>query len=86
MTGRRPNVEGLGLENTAEKNGLHGVEVDATLQTTEAGIYVAGDVTGQPMFAHWATTQGLTLARHLMGQPVPFPTAATNSAVISSEP
>ncbi len=86
VTGRRPNVEGLGLENTAVKHGLHGVEVDATLQTTEAGIYAVGDVTGQPMFAHWATAQGLALARHLMGQPVPFPTAATNTAVIFSEP
>jgi dihydrolipoamide dehydrogenase len=86
VTGRRPNVEGLGLENTAVKHGQHGVEVDATLQTTEAGIYAVGDVTGQPMFAHWATAQGLALARHLMGQPVPFPTVATNSAVIFSEP
>jgi len=86
VTGRRPNVEGLGLENTAVKHGIHGVEVDATLQTTEAGIYAVGDVTGQPMFAHWATAQGLALARHLMGQPVPFPAAATNSAVIFSEP
>jgi dihydrolipoamide dehydrogenase len=86
VTGRRPNVDGLGLENTAVKHGPHGVEVDATLQTSEAGIYAVGDVTGQPMFAHWATAQGLALARHLMGQPVPFPTAATNTAVIFSEP
>ncbi len=86
VTGRRPNVEGLGLENTAVKHGHHGVEVDATLQTTEGGIYAVGDVTGQPMFAHWATAQGLALAHHLMGQPVPFPTAATNTAVIFSEP
>jgi dihydrolipoamide dehydrogenase len=86
VTGRRPNVDGLGLENIAVKHGPDGVEVDATLQTAEAGIYAVGDVTGQPMFAHWATAQGLALARHLMGQPVPFPTAATNTAVIFSEP
>jgi len=86
VTGRRPNVEGLGLENTAVKHDPHGIEVDASLQTTEAGIYAVGDVVGQPMFAHWATAQGLALARHLMDQPVPFPTANTNSAVIFSEP
>jgi dihydrolipoamide dehydrogenase len=79
VTGRQPNVAELGLENTAVKHDLHGVEVDATLQTTEAGIYAVGDVTGQPMFAHWATAQGLALARHLLGQPISFPTPATNS-------
>jgi len=86
VTGRRPNVEGLGLENTAVKYGNHGIEVDATLQTDEAGIYAVGDAVGQPMFAHWATAQGLALAHHLLGQPVAFPGADTNSAVIFSEP
>jgi dihydrolipoamide dehydrogenase len=86
VTGRRPNVEGLGLDNTSVEHDAHGIKVDATLQTTEAGIYAVGDVVGQPMFAHWATAQGLALARHLLGQPVPFPQAASNSAVIFSEP
>jgi dihydrolipoamide dehydrogenase len=86
VTGRRPNVEGLGLENTSVKHDANGIEVDAILQTTEAGIYAVGDVVGQPMFAHWATAQGLALARHLMGQAVAFPGADTNSAVIFSEP
>lgn len=86
VTGRLPNVEGLGLENTEVKHDAHGIEVDATLQTTEAGIYAVGDAVGQPMFAHWATAQGLALARYLMGQPAPFPTANTNTAVIFSEP
>ncbi len=86
VTGRRPNVEGLGLDNTSVEHDVHGIEVDATLQTSEAGIYAVGDVVGQPMFAHWATAQGLALARHLLGQPAPFPQAASNSAVIFSEP
>jgi len=86
VTGRRPNVEGLGLDNTSVEHDAHGIKVDATLQTSEAGIYAVGDVVGQPMFAHWATAQGLALARHLLGQPVPFPQATSNSAVIFSEP
>jgi len=86
VTGRRPNVEGLGLENTAVKHGAHGIEVDATQHTKEAGIYAVGDVIGQPMFAHWATAQGLALVRHLLGQPITFPRAETNTAVIFSEP
>lgn len=86
VTGRRPNVEGLGLENTTVQHDPHGIKVDSKLQTDEAGLYAVGDVVGQPMFAHWATAQGLALARHLLGQAVAFPSADTNSAVIFSEP
>ncbi|HEC06722.1 MAG TPA: NAD(P)/FAD-dependent oxidoreductase [Thiolapillus brandeum] len=86
VTGRRPNTEGLGLENTAVKQTPHGIQVDEKLQTTEANIFALGDVVGQPMFAHWATAQGLALAKNLLGQPVPFPDADHNSAVIFSEP
>lgn len=86
VTGRRPNIEGLGLENTQVQYDAHGIKVSDTLQTSEAHIYAVGDVTGQPMFAHWATAQGLALARHLTNQPVKFPTTQTNSAVIFSEP
>ena len=84
--GRRPNIAGLGIENTNIEHTAHGLVVDATLQTTEPGIYAVGDVIGQPMFAHWATAQGLMLARHLLGQPVAFPERHTNTAVIFSEP
>ena len=45
-----------------------------------------GDVVGHPMFAHWATAQGLAFARKLLGQPTRFPTPAINSAVIFSMP
>lgn len=86
VTGRHPNVEGLGLENTSVQHDKHGIKVDDALQTSEAGIYAVGDVIGQPMFAHWATAQGLALARHLLGQAMPFPQASKNSAVIFSEP
>ncbi len=84
--GRHPRVEGLGLENTKAKAGPHGIEVDATLQTAEPGIYAVGDVLGQPMFAHWATAQGLALARHLLGLPSQFPQTRHNSATIFSMP
>lgn len=86
VTGRRPRVAGLGLEATAVRHDPHGVKVDEQLQTDEPGIYAIGDLLGQPMFAHWATAQGLALARHLLGLPVVFPRPQTNSAVIFSEP
>ena len=86
VTGRRPNIESLGLDNTHIKHNAQGIIVNESLATSEAHIYALGDVIGQPMFAHWATSQGLALVRHLMGQAVQFPTIETNTAVIFSEP
>jgi dihydrolipoamide dehydrogenase len=85
-TGRHPNVDGLGLENTAVRFDQHGVKIGDTLETDEPGIYAVGDVIGHPMFAHWATAQGLALARHLLGRPTRFPSPAINTAVIFSMP
>lgn len=86
VTGRHPNIEGLGLENTQVQHGIHGIDVNPQLQTSEANIYAVGDVIGQPMFAHWSTAQGLALAKNLLGKTVPLPDKNTNSAVIFSEP
>ncbi len=86
VAGRRPNVEGLGLEHTSVRVGRHGLQVDATLQTDEPGIYATGDLVGQPMFAHWATAQALAVARHILGHEAPFPRPEHNSAVIFSFP
>jgi dihydrolipoamide dehydrogenase len=82
VAGRQPNVEGLGLESTRVRVGRHGVQVDATLQTDEPGIYATGDLVGQPMFAHWATAQALAVARHMLGHDAPYPRPEHNSAVI----
>ncbi len=86
VAGRQPNVEGLGLQGTSVRVGRHGVQVDATLQTGEPGIYATGDLVGQPMFAHWATAQALAVARHLLGHDAPYPRPEHNSAVIFSFP
>ena len=86
VTGRHPRVQGLGLEHTQVTYDRHGIQVDARLETEERGIYAVGDVVGQPMFAHWATAQGLAVARHLLGLPARFPSPAINSAVIFSQP
>lgn len=84
--GRHANVDGLGLEHTAIKDSAHGIAIDETLQTREPSIYAVGDVAGSPMFAHWATAQGLALARHLLGQTAFFPQMAHNTAAIFSTP
>jgi len=86
VAGRHPNVAGLGLEATAVAYDRNGVRVDETLQTDESGIYATGDLVGHPMFAHWATAQGLAVARYLLGHQADYPEPRFNSAVIFSYP
>jgi len=86
VTGRHPNSEGLGLENTAVVHDRHGIKVNAHLQTTEPHIYATGDVAGQLMFAHWAVAQSLAVAQHLLGKRAQFPTPELNTDVIFSTP
>ncbi len=86
VAGRHPNVADLGLETTAVDHGRHGIVVNEELETGEPGIFATGDVVGTPMFAHWATAQALSLARHILGMPANFPRPEHNSAVIFSVP
>lgn len=53
-TGRRPNVESLGLEAVGIESGRDGVVVDGKLRTTRPGVYAAGDVIGGHLFTHVA--------------------------------
>jgi len=52
-TGRKPNTEGLGLENTSVKvNDRGAVVVDDTLKTEVDNIWAIGDVNGGPQFTY----------------------------------
>jgi pyruvate/2-oxoglutarate dehydrogenase complex dihydrolipoamide dehydrogenase (E3) component len=53
-TGRRPNVEGLGLEAAGVRASAKGVEVDARLRTSNRKIYAIGDAIGGYQFTHMA--------------------------------
>jgi mercuric reductase len=54
-TGRRPNVEHLGLaEAGVEQAETGGIRVDARMRTTRADTYAAGDVTGRDQFVYMA--------------------------------
>ncbi|HVO14868.1 MAG TPA: FAD-dependent oxidoreductase [Alphaproteobacteria bacterium] len=53
-TGRRPNVEDLGLEAAGVAVAKRGVQVDARLRTTNKRIYAVGDVAGAYQFTHIA--------------------------------
>jgi pyruvate/2-oxoglutarate dehydrogenase complex dihydrolipoamide dehydrogenase (E3) component len=53
-TGRRPNIEGLGLDQAGVDSNPHGIVVDDHLRTTNPRIYAAGDVCSRYKFTHAA--------------------------------
>jgi pyruvate/2-oxoglutarate dehydrogenase complex dihydrolipoamide dehydrogenase (E3) component len=62
-TGRRPNVEGLGLEELGVKVGRAGIEVDERMRTAVPSIYAAGDVAGRFLFTHSAGYEAVRAVR-----------------------
>ena len=57
-TGRKPNTEGLSLEDIGVDFDGKGVKVDNRLRTTQRHIYAAGDITGEYQFTHAAGYEG----------------------------
>ncbi|HYD05042.1 MAG TPA: dihydrolipoyl dehydrogenase [Reyranella sp.] len=67
--GRRPFVEGLGLDKAGVKLSPRGrIEVDAHFQTSVPGIHAIGDVIDGPMLAHKASEDGVACVETLAGQ------------------
>jgi len=56
--GRRPNTDGLNLDEIGVEVGPRGVKVDNRLRTTQKHIYAAGDVGGGFQFTHAAGYEG----------------------------
>ena len=56
-TGRRPQIDGLGLEHAGVVTNRKGIKVDAHLRTSNKSIFAIGDVIGGPMFTHAAGYQ-----------------------------
>ena len=63
--GRRPNVDGLGLERAGVEMGEKGIKVDEKLRTNHPHIYAAGDVTGSFQFTHYAGWQAVMAVRNM---------------------
>jgi len=61
--GRRPNVEGLGLEELGVTMGRRGIEVDERMRTSVPSIYAAGDVAGRFLFTHSAAYEAVRAVR-----------------------
>jgi dihydrolipoamide dehydrogenase len=66
--GRRPRVEGWGLENLAvDRDGLF-IKVDDRCQTSMKNVWAIGDLVGEPMLAHKGSAQGEMVAEIIAGQ------------------
>jgi len=67
--GRRPFVDGLGLDAAGVTLTPRGrIQVDAHLQTSVPGIYAIGDAIDGPMLAHKASEDGIACVETLAGQ------------------
>jgi len=84
--GRRPNSDGIGLENTAVTIDRRGfVAVDGQQRSADPHILAIGDVCGEPMLAHRASHQGKVAVEALHGEPALFAPRAI-PAVVFTDP
>jgi pyruvate/2-oxoglutarate dehydrogenase complex dihydrolipoamide dehydrogenase (E3) component len=67
-TGRRPRVEGIGLETVGVTVDSRGIPVDARLQAGER-LWAIGDVTGIWPLTHVGKYQGEVVAANILGEP-----------------
>lgn len=67
-TGRKPKIEGLGLENTSVQVSESGaICVDDYYKTSEPSILAVGDVTDRVQLTPVALAEGMFVANHLFG-------------------
>jgi dihydrolipoamide dehydrogenase len=67
-TGRRPRVDGLGLETVGVEADGHGIPVDAHLRAGER-LWAIGDVNGIWPLTHVGKYQGDVVAANILGEP-----------------
>jgi pyruvate/2-oxoglutarate dehydrogenase complex dihydrolipoamide dehydrogenase (E3) component len=66
-TGRRPRVEGLGLENVGVEASPRGIPVDARMHAAE-GVWAIGDVTGIWPLTYMGKYHGRIAAANILGE------------------
>jgi len=64
--GQKPLVEGLDLEAAGVEYTAAGIEVDATMRTSNRRIFAAGDVTGRFAFTHTAAHEASVVLRNAL--------------------
>ncbi|HZJ78196.1 MAG TPA: dihydrolipoyl dehydrogenase [Clostridia bacterium] len=65
--GRKPAIDGLGLENIGVKIENNAIVTDEKLRTNVEGVYAAGDVNGKLMLAHTAFREAEVAANDMLG-------------------
>ena len=65
-TGRKPNLEGLGLEAARVRHTPKGIAVNARLRSSNRRIYAIGDVTGRAAFTHAANYHAGLVLRSIL--------------------
>lgn len=65
--GRKPNVEGIGLEDINLDFSQKGISVDDKMQTNLPDVYAVGDVTGKSLLAHSAYRMGEVAVNTMFG-------------------
>ncbi len=63
-SGRRPVVDGMGLEAAGVDFDRSGIGVDDRMRTSQKHIYAVGDCNGSPQFTYYAGWQGAMAARN----------------------
>ncbi len=65
-TGRRPNLDGLGLEEAGVAFTKRGITVNDRCRTNQRHIYAVGDVTGRYQFTHMSEHMGKVAASNAL--------------------
>jgi len=60
--GRKPRIEGIGLDSAGIRHDSDGLYLDKYLRTSVPHIFAAGDVAGPYYFSHMCEYQGITAA------------------------
>lgn len=66
--GRKPNIEGIGLEEVGIKVERNGISVDEHMMTNIDGIYAIGDVIPGPQLAHVASFEAFCAVENILGK------------------
>lgn len=65
--GRKPCLEGFGLEHLSLERFGSGLKVNEFMQTSHPDIYACGDLTGFSMLAHTAVREAEVAVEHILG-------------------
>jgi dihydrolipoamide dehydrogenase len=83
--GRKPNMQGWGIENMAVDMAGRFVKVDDQCRTSMKNVWAIGDLVGEPMLAHKGMAQGEMVAEIIAGHKRHFD-PVTIAAVCFTEP